>query len=42
MTGVRRMGPGVASRSMTAAARTAALSARGMDPWPHVPVMWIR
>ncbi len=37
MTGVSRVGPWTASRPMTAAARTAALSSRGIDPWPHVP-----
>ena len=37
ITGVRRIGPGTARRSMTAAARTAALSSRGIEPWPHVP-----
>ncbi len=42
MTGVIRTGPGSASRSIARAARTAALSARGIEPWPHVPVMWIR
>ena len=42
ITGVMRIGPGVARRSIARAARTAALSSRGMDPWPHVPVMWIR
>ena len=42
MTGVIRIGPGTASRSMMRAARTAALSARGMEPWPHVPVTAMR
>ena len=42
MTGVRRVGPGLARRSMTAAARTAALSSRGMEPWPDVPRTAIR
>ena len=32
MTGVIRVGPGTARRSMTAAARTAALSSRGIEP----------
>ena len=34
---VRRTGPGTASRETTAAARTAALASRGMDPWPGSP-----
>ena len=42
MTGVIRIGPGTANRSMTAAASTAALSGRGIEPWPHVPRMAIR
>ncbi len=42
MTGVSRMGPGTASRSTTRAASTTALSSRGIDPWPHVPVTTIR
>ena len=42
MTGVRRVGPGLARRSMTAAARTAALSSRGIEPWPDVPRTAIR
>ena len=37
MAGVSRGGPWTASRSMTRAARTAALSSRGIEPWPHVP-----
>ena len=42
MTGVIRIGPGTARRAMTAAARTAALSSRGIEPWPHVPRTAIR
>ena len=42
MTGVTRTGPGAASRSTTRAARTAALSSRGIEPWPQVPRTWIR
>ena len=42
MTGVMRTGPGAARRSIARAARTAALSARGIEPWPHVPVTWMR
>ena len=42
MTGVIRTGPGTASRSMTSAARTAALSSRGIEPWPQLPVTWMR
>ena len=41
-TGVIRGSPGVARRRTTSAARTAALSSRGSDPWPCVPVTWIR
>ena len=42
MTGVIRVGPGTASRRITSAARTAALSSRGMEPWPQVPRTAIR
>ena len=42
ITGVIRIGPGTARRAMTAAASTAALSSRGIDPWPCVPRMAIR
>jgi hypothetical protein len=42
MTGVNRIGPGAASRVTIAAASTAALSSRGIEPWPHVPLTWIR
>ena len=34
--------PGTARRSMTAAASTAALSSRGIEPWPHVPLIAMR
>ena len=37
MTGVTVIGPGAARRSTTRAASTAALSSRGIEPWPHVP-----
>ena len=37
MTGVGRGGPWTASRAIAAAARTAALSSRGMEPWPQAP-----
>ena len=42
MTGVIRIGPGIASRRITSAARTTALSSRGIEPWPHVPRTAIR
>ena len=42
MTGVRRAGSKGAMRVMTSAARTAALSSRGMEPWPQVPRTRIR
>ena len=42
MTGVIRIGPGTASRSMMPAAMTAALSSRGMEPWPQFPRTWMR
>ena len=34
---VSRGSPGEARRRMASAARTAALSSRGIEPWPHVP-----
>ncbi len=42
MTGVIRIGPATASRSTISAARTAAFSGRGIEPWPHVPLTWMR
>ena len=42
ITGVRRGSPGMARRRTTSAAMTAALSSRGMEPWPQVPWTWIR
>ena len=37
ITGVGRGAPGTARRVTAVAARTAALSSRGIEPWPHVP-----
>ena len=42
MTGVTRLGPGGASLAITSAARTAALSWRGIEPCPQVPRTVIR
>ena len=39
---VSRGGPWTLSRATIWAARTAALSSRGIDPWPHVPRTEIR
>ena len=36
-----RGSPGDARRRTASAARTSALSSRGIEPWPHVPLTWI-
>ena len=42
MTGVSRVRSGSARLAITAAARTTALSSRGIEPCPQVPLTWIR